>query len=103
MSDDAIPQRRSTDLPPDAPWWARWMVANVNEAWKWGSMWWPFLCASALEVYAAMPDEINKAVKAMVPETWVPHLLAVGFAISMLLRVLNLAQIKRQHPEKDTP
>ena len=100
---DPVPQRRATDLPADAPWWARWMVANIDEAWKWGSMWWPFLCASALEIYAAMPEEVNAAIKDVVPETWMPHILAGGFAFSMILRVLNLAKVKRQDPDKKEP
>ena len=100
MDDESVPQRRSTDLPADAPWWARWMVANINEAWRWGSMWWPFLCASALEVYAAAPQEINDLIQTNIPKGWWPHLLAGGFALSMILRVLNLAKVKRQEPKR---
>ena len=92
---DAAPARRATDLPPDAPWWARWLVANINEAWKWGSMRWPAFCAAALEVYAQYQDQINAWAKGVIPSAWWPHVLAAAFILSMLLRVVNL---KRQPP-----
>lgn len=91
MSDDVgLPQRRSTDLPPDAPWWARWLVANVAEAWKWASMWWPATCAAAAEVYAINSDTINTYIRDAVPSNWWPHIVAASFAASMLCRVLRL-------------
>lgn len=103
MSDEQQPCRRSTDLPPDAPWWARWIDANIHEAWKWGSMWWPAFCAAIMETYAANPQQINDLIESSVPKSWWPHLLAGGFALSMILRVLNLTKVKRQEPTKKEP
>lgn len=31
--------QRATDLPADAPWWARWIVANYRDWFKWLSQW----------------------------------------------------------------
>jgi len=91
---DPTPARRATDLPPDAPWWARWIVANVDQAWKWGSVWWPAVCASSLEIYAQDPKAANEFLQTVIPASWWPHLLAGGFVVSMILRVLNLAKAK---------
>lgn len=82
------------DLPPDAPWWARWIVANVGEAWHWASMRWPAFCAACCEVYAQYTDPINAFVASHVPKNWMPHLLAAAFVVSMLLRVLKQSKGK---------
>lgn len=86
--------RRATDIPPDAPWWARWLVANFNEAYKWASVWWPAFCAGCLEVYAQNPDEINAFVQSHIPASWWPHVLAGAFVVSMAVRVVSFAKIK---------
>ena len=39
------------NLPADAPWWARWMVANVKDCWKWASTWLIALAAAAPMLY----------------------------------------------------
>ena len=90
-----VPARRASDLPPDAPWWAKWIVANIDEAWKWGSVWWPAFCAAAAETYAADAQQINDFVKGIIPPTWWPHVLAAAFIVSMFLRVLNLSRKKQ--------
>lgn len=45
------PARRATDIPTDAPWWARWFVANVTECWKWLSTWLIAIAAAAPLLY----------------------------------------------------
>lgn len=108
MADESVskelqpPARRATDLPADAPWWARWIDANIKEAWKWGSVWWPAICAGAFEVYAQDPSGIQDMVRNVVPSSWWPHILALGCVVSIFLRVLNLSKLKL--PTKgDTP
>src|SRR5678816_1117539 len=44
----AVPSAR-TDLPADSPWWAKWIVANVSEAWKMFSVNVPTICAVMIE------------------------------------------------------
>lgn len=89
MSDET-PARRATDLPPNSPWWAFWLVANIEESWKWASLWWPGVCAALAEAYAANPAEINAWVQANVPANWWPHLVALGCAVQILLRVVKV-------------
>ena len=84
------PLRRATDLPPDSPWWARWIETNIGEAWKWASVRFPAAVAVLAEVYAANPAQVNQWVEDTVPSTWWPHLVAVGCLIQVSLRVVNL-------------
>lgn len=100
MSEEqAAPTRRSTDIPDNAPWWAKWFVANVNEAWHWASNRWSIACAVAAETYAEFPDQINDAVQKLVPPAWYPHLIAGAFAMTALWRIINL---KRPKPGDST-
>jgi len=89
---------RSTDLPPDAPWWARWLVANWNEAYKWASVWWPGLCAAAIEVWAQLPvDQQQKVIDwavDLIPAPLRPHALAGVFMASIFFRIVSLAKVK---------
>ena len=75
-------------LPDSAPWWAKWMVANARQAWRWGSVRWPVFCAIGCEVYAQYGDQII----AYIPESWRPHLLAAAFGVTIILRVINLSK-----------
>lgn len=84
------PARRATDLPPDAPWWARWLEANVKEAWKWASMRWSAACILLAEVYAAYPQETTNAVKSLIPQKYWAHVVALAFLANMILRVVKL-------------
>lgn len=86
------PARRSTDLPPDAPWWMRWIVANWNDGWKWLSVQWPIICGGFIEVYTTYADQLSKYV----PATWLPHLAAAAFWIGAALRFVN--QAKKEKP-----
>ena len=76
-------RRRATDLPDDAPWWAKWLVANANQAFTWWSVQWPVVCGILIESYTAYGDELS----AWLPATWMPHLAAIGFFLTALLRV----------------
>lgn len=97
--EDAVPARRSTDIPADAPWWARWLDANAKEAWKWASVWWPGFCAALIEFWAQLPADQQQGVidwfVTLIPVAARPHLLAGVFGVSILFRVLNL------RPKKD--
>lgn len=89
INDIEAPARRATDLPPDAPWWARWLDANIKQCWKWASVWWPAVCTVAAETYAQNPQEITGYVQSLVPANWWPHIIAAGFVVSMAARVIN--------------
>jgi hypothetical protein len=90
MTDEvATPARRSTDLPPDAPWWARWLVANADQAWKWASVWWPVSCAAVAEVYAQYPAEITDFVRGLLPASWWPHVLSGAFLAGAVFRIIK--------------
>jgi hypothetical protein len=85
----AAPVPPVTTLPSDAPWWARWMVANAREAVNWWSVRWPLICAFGCEVYAAYGDQII----AYIPVSWRPHIAAAAFLVGVFLR------LKRQLPK----
>lgn len=96
------PNRRATDLPDDAPWWARWLDANFRDAWRWASVWWPGLCAAAIEIWAQLPAEQQQqfldSLISLIPVSLRPHALASIFCASIVLRVLNLARRKEAPP-----
>ena len=97
MSDDPEatdpgPARRSTDLPPDAPWWMRWIVANFREGWRWFSVQWPIICAGLIQLYTWYPNEISE----FVPAKWMPHLASAAFILTAVLRFIN-------QPPKEKP
>ncbi len=79
---DEAPARRSSDLPPDAPWWARWIEANIHKAW---TVLYGF-AGVAVEVYATYPAEINEMVKALVPAALWPHIIAVALIVNAARR-----------------
>lgn len=90
--------RRATDLPADAPWWMRWLDANIHEAWRWGSMVWPAICATAVETWATLPADKQQQVidflMGLIPPAARPHVLAGVFVFAMILRVVNLSNVK---------
>lgn len=100
------PARRATDLPPDAPWWARWLEADFKAAWQWASVRWQFICIAAVEIYAALPDDQQQklidTIMNILPAKWRAQAIASVFALGILLRIINLANLKRQQP-KGTP
>jgi len=85
-----VPTRRITDLPPDSPWWARWFVANIKEAWRWASVRWGGFCFVAAEVYAYDPADVQKYLQDIVPSNLWPHIIAAASLAAVILRVTNL-------------
>lgn len=88
MSDEEAtlpPKRRETDLPPDAPWYARWFVANVKAFYKWLSTWLIAVAAAAPLLYENLP-ELQKELS---PTLY--HYLQTALVLSIFL-----ARIKRQ-------
>lgn len=93
MSDpeETLPGRRSTDLPPDAPWWMRWFVANWTEGWKWLSVNVPVILAALIEADQASGGQLEQ----IFPEQWRPHLAAAALAATALLRFVNQSKEKK--------
>ena len=91
---DPIPARRATDLPADAPWWAKWLEANVHEAWKWASVRWSALCFAVAEVYAMDPGGFKQFVHDHIPATWWPHLVGGAFLATAAFRIVRIAKLK---------
>lgn len=87
---DPGPQRRATDLPPDSPWYVRWFVANVKEAYKWASVQWAAIVAVVAEVYALDPADVQHLVGLVVKPEWWPHVIAGASLFAVFLRVTNL-------------
>jgi hypothetical protein len=83
-------------LPPDAPWWARWLDANIREAWRWASMRWSAGVAIIAEVYAANASEINAYVQHEIPPNWWPHIVA---AVALGQMVFRVAKLKGDPPK----
>ena len=80
------PLRRATDLPPDSPWWARYLEANIRDAWRWASVRFGAIVAVLAEIYAADPA----GVQALIPSAWWPHIVAAGGVAAVFFRVVNL-------------
>lgn len=84
--DDTLPPaRRETDLPADAPWYARWFVANVRAFYKWLSTWLIAAAAAAPLLYEHLPD-LQKEIS---PTLY--HYLQTALVLSIFV-----ARIKRQ-------
>lgn len=80
---------RVTDLPPDAPWWARMLVSNWQDFWKWLSTWFIALAAAAPLAFEHLPE-----MKQYVSETTFHNLEAA------LVFLILLARLKRQQPKE---
>lgn len=76
---------RSTDLPPDAPWWARWFVANITECWKWLTTWLTAIAAAAPILY----ENVSSLHGAVSDST-------AHYISSALVMLIFLGRIKRQ-------
>lgn len=76
---------QTSTLPADSPWWARWMVANWKECYKWLSVQLPVICAVGCEIYAQYGDQLL----AYVPKEWRPHIAAGVFIVSAIVRVVR--------------
>lgn len=73
------------NLPKDAPWWARWIVANWREGWRWWSSNWSILCGIGTEIYATHQPEIDSVI----PSAWLPHIAAAAFVMTTVLRFVQ--------------
>lgn len=89
-----MPARQPTDLPADAPWWARWLDENAKEAWRWASIRWSGAVAIIAEAYALNTESINEYVKHQVPDTWWPHIVALVSLVTLFFRVTKLKDRK---------
>lgn len=79
----------TADLPKETPWYARILIANIRDAWRFASVQWPVLCAAATEAYAANQVAVDEWFTNNVPKGWMPHLLAAAFAVSIIVRVVK--------------
>jgi hypothetical protein len=59
-------------LPPDTPWWARWLIAEWRQCYRWFSV-------QALALLAILPEAYETApqLQAALPPVWFHHLQAV--------------------------
>lgn len=92
MIDDA--DKTTTDfthkygsLPHDAPWWAKFLVANWRDSMRWWSLHWTVICGALAEAYALYGPEIAKHV----PIEYVPHITAAAFWVTAILRFVKTA------------
>lgn len=76
------------DALKDAPWYVRWMVANVEDAWKWLSIELATLMAILPMLYEYVPS-----VSEYLTQTE-RHYLMTGLAVLTIL-----ARITRQAPK----
>ena len=83
QANPSAPSRRSTDLPPDSPWWERWIAANIHH---FGSGLYA-AAGVAAEFYATYPDEVNKAIEQTLPAGWGPHILAGALLLTSIWRI----------------
>ena len=77
MSDE-----RATDLPADAPWWAKYLVANAGNWWRWASTWILAAAVAAPEAYEALPQ-----LQQYVPPAVFHHLEAVLAILAFIGRL----------------
>lgn len=71
------------NLPADAPWWARWMIAEWKNAWKWIGTWYILLLGSAAELQAFAPDYLAQYVDPM----WSHHIMAVIAFLALIAKL----------------
>ena len=79
-------------LPPDAPWWARWLVEEWRDCWRWLSTWFTVLAGSAPILYDSLPS--------------LQHAISPGafhWIESGLVLLIFLGRIKRQSPQGVSP
>jgi hypothetical protein len=84
------------ELPPEAPWWAKWLDANARDAWRWASVRWSAFCAAAAEVYAYNPNQVNEWIQKEVPSSWWPHIVALVCLMQLFFRVTKLKKETQQ-------
>ena len=71
------PARRATDLPPDAPWWARYLEANAKQAWRYAAHAADAGVIALATAYAEYPQETVAAIEKMIPASYWPYLVGL--------------------------
>ena len=84
------PARRATDLPPDAPWWARWIEANAVEAWKWASVQLPIAYSAFLLYYATNQEKVHQWIQANIPAKYWPWIGIFACVVQIVARIVSL-------------
>lgn len=74
------------NIPPDAPWWARWLVAEWRDAWRWLSTWLIGAAACAPIAY----EQIGTLRDSLPPHLF--HWIETGLVVLIFLQ-----NIKRKH------
>ena len=71
-------------MPPDTPWWAKLLVYNVRNFYKWTSTW-----VIAVAAAAPMALEFLPQLQGKIPTSW-EHYLETGLAIlAFVARIAN--------------
>ena len=76
-----------SQLPDNAPWYLKWMVENVGEAWRLFSVQINVVWAALATAYMADPAGVSKYVQDNVPASWWPKIAVVIAGINILARV----------------
>lgn len=71
-------------LPPDAPWWARWIVANWKDAWKWFTTW----VFAALAIVPQLQEHTELLTGLLTPSQF-NKLVSVLALLGFVLRLVN--------------
>ncbi len=70
-----------TDLPPEAPWWAKYLAVKISEGWKLLSVNVPIICGVVIEISTTFGD--------LIPKEWMPHLATLALWATAILRFVN--------------
>ena len=81
-----------SNLPKDSPWWARWLVANWTEGWKFLSVNVPIIAFAVIEADQASGGQVIE----LVPASWRPHLAAAALFFTALLRFIKQSKKEPQ-------
>ena len=81
----SIVPKPNPDLPDDAPWWAKYLVSNVREAWKMLSVNLPTIAAFLIEANQLYGAQIAE----FVPASWVPHIASAMLLVTAFARLIN--------------
>jgi hypothetical protein len=74
----------TNSLPNDAPWWARWLVAEWQQCYRWFSVQALAFLAIAPEAYEMAPQ-----LQAALPPVWMHHLQAFVAVAAILGRLMQ--------------
>lgn len=75
----------NTDLPQDAPWWARYLVSNAREGWKMFSVNIPTIGAFLIEAN----ELYGKQIQEFMPTSWIPHVASIMLLVTAAMRLVN--------------